>query len=615
VRDPVVTMVALPRFLAPGDTAQIGLVINNLEGAAGDYKLKLVADGAGAFAAPVERVIPLATGAGFNGAFPLSAKTIGNIALHLDLTGPDDLKIARDFTLGVRPGQAYQLRRFVARLEPGQSITLDDGAADEFLPGTAEALLTVSPRPDWDVPGLLRALDRYAYGCIEQTTSRALPLLYVDAVARLWRTDPGFSPSDTLDRAIGHVVELQRGDGSFGVWSDSDDTVPWLDAYATDFLLRAKEHGKAVPDYALTAALGWLRDFVRQQHTDAKSLPAMAYAHYVLARAKAGELPALRYFNDTQLAELPTQLAKAQLAAALAAYGDMPRANAAYTAALAPPPKRPPGLRYIDYGSDLRDSAGVLAFAGENPGMQPRLTAVMDRITELFARAGHTSTQEEAWLLMAAEAAVRVTGGEMNIAVDGAPPQTQRDPLYFRRMLGSGAAPRSVANRGTAPAWRTVSITGVPKADLPAESKGYTASRAVFHVDGSPADLAKVRQTDLFVVVIKGKRSDPARAARTLVVDLLPAGFEIATANAGGDSAANYPWLKDLTDTAYTEERDDRYIAALDLADGAAAFTLAYVVRAVTPGEFKYPALVVEDMYEPETSGRTAIGSLSVQPR
>ena len=40
-----------------------------------------------------------------------------------------------------------------------------------------------------------------------------------------------------------------------------------------------------------------------------------------------------------------------------------------------------------------------------------------------------------------------------------------------------------------------------------------------------------------------------------------------------------------------------------------------YVVRAVTPGEFKYPALVGEDMYEPETSGRTAIGKLKVSVR
>ncbi len=101
--------------------------------------------------------------------------------------------------------------------------------------------------------------------------------------------------------------------------------------------------------------------------------------------------------------------------------------------------------------------------------------------------------------------------------------------------------------------------------------------------------------------------------ARTLVVDLLPAGFEIETATVSkGRSTADYSWLQELTDATYTEERDDRYIAALDLANGAAEFTLAYVVRAVTPGEFKYPALVVEDMYEPETSGRTAIGTLTV---
>ncbi len=33
VRDPVVTTVSLPRFLAPGDAARIGVTINNLEGA------------------------------------------------------------------------------------------------------------------------------------------------------------------------------------------------------------------------------------------------------------------------------------------------------------------------------------------------------------------------------------------------------------------------------------------------------------------------------------------------------------------------------------------------------------------------------------------------------
>ena len=616
VRDPVVAQVALPRFLAPGDNSRLAVTINNLEGPAGDYALKMTATGAGGFAAPVDRTLHLDAGANFSDGFILAATTVGNVAIHLDLAGPNDLKIARDFKIGVRPAQSYQLRRFVGQMAPGQSVTLDDASADEFLPGTAEAQLSVSPRPQWDVPGLLQALDRYAYGCLEQTTSRALPLLYVDEVASLWQTDPGFTPAKTIDGAIGHIAELQRSDGSFGVWSDTDDTVPWLDAYAADFLMRAKEHGNTVPDFAIKGVIGWLRDYVKQEHKDDKDLSALAYAHYVLARAKSDDLGALRYFNDTQMTRLPTQLAKAQLASALAAYGDAGRATAAYAAALALPPKRDPALRYIDYGSELRDSAAALAFAATDPGSQGRLTEIMDRIAELFAHANRTSTQEQAWLLLAAEAAAKLTGNSMTIAVGDKAAETRATAEYFGRALGAGAPALTVANRGTAPLWRAVSITGVVKAELPAESNGYSIARYVYHPDDTPADVTKVRQSDLYVVVLKGTRKNAAQAARALVVDLLPAGFEIQNAAApSGDSAGAYSWLKDLSSPAYTEARDDRYIAALDLPSGTSDFALAYVVRAVTPGEFKYPALDVEDMYDPETYGRTGMGKLVVQPR
>ena len=616
VRDPVVTLVSLPRFLAPGDQARLGVTVNNLEGPPGDYALKLTATGAGGFATPVDRTLHLAAGASFSDGFVLAATTAGNLAIHLDLAGPGGTHIARDFKIGVRPAQAYQLRRFVGPMQPGQSVTLDDASADEFLPGTAEAVLTVSPRPQWDVPGLLRSLDRYPYGCLEQTTSRALPLLYVDEVASLWKADPGFDPAKAIDGAIAHIAELQRSDGSFGVWNDTDNTVPWLDGYAADFLMRAKEHGHTVPDFALKGVIGYLRDYVRQEHKDEADLPALAYAHYVLARAKADDLGTLRYFNDTQMQRLPTPLAKAQLGAALAAYGDATRAAAAYAEALAAPSRRPGGLRYIDYGSDLRDSAAALSFAAADPANQPRLTAVIDRIAELFAHANRTSTQEQAWLLLAAEAAAKLTGNSMTVQVGDKPNETRSTAEYFRRVLGAGASALTVSNRGTAPLWRAVSITGVVKAELPAESGGYDVSRAVYKPDGTIADLTKARQTDLYVVVLKGTRKDAAQPARALLVDLLPAGFEIQNASAPtGDDAGAYAWLKDVISPDFVEARDDRFIAALDLPGGTSQFTLAYVVRAVTPGTFKYPAVEVEDMYDPETYGRTAMGKLVVQQR
>src|SRR5262249_27290151 len=154
--------------------------------------------------------------------------------------------------------------------------------------------------------------------------------------------------------------------------------------------------------------------------------------------------------------------------------------------------------------------------------------------------------------LMAAEAAVQTGGGEMTVAIGAAAPETRSKPLYLRRALGSAGPDTTVTNRGSAPAWRAVSITGVPRGDLPAESKGYAVTRNVYRPDGTNADLRKARQTDLFVVVIKGMRTDSSQSAQTLVVDLLPAGFEIETATVSkGRSTTDYSWLSNLTDATY----------------------------------------------------------------
>src|SRR5258707_15472794 len=93
VRDPVVTTVSLPRFLAPGDAARIGVTINNVEGAAGDYHLTLAASGTAQFTASASRTVKLAPSGNFNDGFVLSATAPGNAALRLDLARAADLKL------------------------------------------------------------------------------------------------------------------------------------------------------------------------------------------------------------------------------------------------------------------------------------------------------------------------------------------------------------------------------------------------------------------------------------------------------------------------------------------------------------------------------------------
>jgi hypothetical protein len=75
--------------------------------------------------------------------------------------------------------------------------------------------------------------------------------------------------------------------------------------------------------------------------------------------------------------------------------------------------------------------------------------------------------------------------------------------------------------------------------------------------------------------------------------------------------------LKSDVDAEHTEFRDDRVVAAFNLygnkAKSGQTVTVAYMVRAVTPGGFVHPAATVEDMYIPERHARTVSGRLTVQ--
>ena len=75
----------------------------------------------------------------------------------------------------------------------------------------------------------------------------------------------------------------------------------------------------------------------------------------------------------------------------------------------------------------------------------------------------------------------------------------------------------------------------------------------------------------------------------------------------------NFGWLDVDRNAAHTEARIDRFVAALDRnADDPLQFSVAYSMRAVSPGTFAQPAATVEDMYRPDFNARTATGTVEV---
>ena len=88
VRDPVVADATLPRFLAPGDKSRLTLLLHNVEGAAGDYKLSLAASGAVELDDEGERTVTLASGERKTLALAIAGRESGVGSFALSLSGP-----------------------------------------------------------------------------------------------------------------------------------------------------------------------------------------------------------------------------------------------------------------------------------------------------------------------------------------------------------------------------------------------------------------------------------------------------------------------------------------------------------------------------------------------
>ncbi|MGU3538624.1 alpha-2-macroglobulin family protein [Methylobacterium sp. A54F] len=615
IRDPVVLTGTLPRFLNVGDRSRFFVALDNVEAPAGDYTVDLDLAGpvlVGAEAA--HRRLRLEAGGKGQLVIPITAAGPGLARLDVTLTGPGLAGSAgQSFALAVSPGTGALVRRSVQTLQPGAGLTLSADMLADILPGTGTVSVSASPLAGVDVAALLQALDRYPYGCSEQVVSRAMPLLYVNRLATL----DGLALDDTVDSrvrgAIERLLSRQDSSGDFGLWSASGSNDLWLAAYVTDFLTRARERGFAVPQTAFTSALDRLRNAVANTTEVRDGGSDLAYAAYVLARNGRPVMGDLRYLADTKLDAFATPLGQAQIAAALALLGDRGRAARALDAALARLRTTRDTQAYrADYGSRLRDGAGLLALAAEFGATREALTPVAAVLSEERASGRPTSTQENAWMVLAAQGLTKEAEG-LSFTVDGAPQAGALARTF--RAAALEARPVAIVNTGRGPVQVAVGVGGNPIGPEPAEARGYTVERTFHRLDGSVVEPGGIRQNDRLVVVLKVTEAK-ASAARLLLVDRLPAGLEIDNPKLlDADTLKGLAFAKTDVQPVHTEFRDDRFVAAYDRTpEQSAFFTAAYTVRAVSPGSYVLPGATIEDMYRPERFGRTAFGSVEVGP-
>jgi len=656
VRYPLVADAYFPRFLAPGDAARLTLFAQNVDAPEGEYRFALSAEGAADIGGTKALAFTLKPRESTQTYLEITGRGLGTGTIRLAVSGPGGLAFNREWRIESRSAfypLTLERRRILA---PGESALLASDLLAPFLPGSASLAVNFSAIRGIDPAGLLQSLNRYPYGCTEQLSSTAMPLLAFGDFALLGATTPQEMARirARVQEAVDTLLDRQDESGAIGLWRNNDRSADsWLIVYATDFLMQARQRGYAVPDEAVARARRLLVDVAEAESklgaidydiygygrtAELRILESRAYAHYLLAQS--GQPQRARLLKDADAMEERGSIpARRFLAAALALAGEtargrsmMERADGRIGAT---------GELAAYYATPRRDLALAAALTAESFG-PAEAQRYFSRLEAEAVPAESLTTQEKAWLLRAANAARR--GVEIRVDANGSERQSSNAvALSLAPPTAALAQGYRIANRSAAPLTTTLAVHGVPRQAPPALASGYALHKRIYLADGTELqapDLGRIKRQERLVVVLEGSTND-RRFRQTVLADLLPAGWEVEAVlrppRGKDENPPPYPWLGALTAPTILEQRDDRVVASFDLnapenydrfryifdrEDGwkghvlapAETFRIAYVVRAVTPGSFTLPGASVEDMYQPERMARSASSSIRVLP-
>ncbi len=625
VRDPLVLLPTLPRILSFGETLQVPVTVRNDTGKPGTIQIGLTAQGPVTVEKPAVQPIEIPVGREKTAYFTVkTGDASGNVRFVATASGNGEQ--SRSTTeVGIRPDLPEMTIENAGSV--GQA-TLEIPAkdAERYRPETLRRTLRLGPLPLVQFAGKLEHLLHYPYGCIEQTTSSAFPLIYLGDIAKAF--DPALfdpkkghaDPAALVQAGLSRIATMQLPSGGFSMWPGGRETHLWGSIYATHFIVEARRAGHPVPDSLYRRALAALAGEVKAKGTyGSDELQRMAYGLYVLARAARPDLGTMDHIREKHAKELSAE-SRALLAAAYAAAGN-PRATqslAANIGAVEEIQRQTGG----NFNSAIRNRALLLLALLDAAPQSPQIPQLVDRLARDAQSVNEYSwwtTQEESFTLLALGQFIQRQAKQPpysgTVFAGGKPlGKLTNKTVTFPGITGTGPI-RIQMDPGYKPgaAFYSVMTRGVPTDDaFKPSNAGLEIQREFLNRDGGALDLSNVRQGDL--VAIKTKvRSVSGPVQNVVIVNLLPSGLEVE--NPRLSTTEQLPWVNDANlQPDYMDLRDDRILLFTDLpADSWQTFYT--LVRAVAPGQFRLPPVQVEAMYNPALRATGERGRMEVKTR
>jgi hypothetical protein len=593
VVDPINLYASAPRVVAPGDelnlkvqvqaptmknkTLEVKFQNQNLT-PVGALPTTVKIDGNGEGLVAVRTTIP---------------KTLGNAELKVMVTG-DGYTAESSTLMPIRMPYAERRNTITKDIEAGQTVTVPFNL--EGMDGTQQGNVTVSSLLPIDLFGRIDYLLNYPHGCLEQTTSKAFPQLYLNYFIQL-DDKAKEEMKNNVETAITNLKSYQKSDNSMTNWPGGNYSDAWTEIYALHFLVEANKQGYNVPQYFLDGLLGYQADRAKQwkNNIDYKwGETIQAYRLFVLALAGKPEMGAMNRFKEL---EMNYDLTKALAAAAFAQTGKTSIAQNLL-------PNVTTGQAMSDYytsfGSDIRDLA-FLTYAQMLCDVdQQTVQNNVNNVCRMMSTRRYVDTQSTAFALFvlgkyAEKMKVVNTGLSATVKVNG----EERTLNTNMASVGFGYTPKLGSNTieiknntDHKMVANLYSKTSVAEYDMNESGNLIKMSVNYFDKSGAPVNVASLNAgTDLRVQITVQNPSE-WKVTELALSYYLPSGWELVNDRLMGDMTGN-------EGAKHLDLRDDRAYFYFDLYPGAKkTFTLK--ANATYEGSYMIPAIRCEDMYNDE---------------
>jgi uncharacterized protein YfaS (alpha-2-macroglobulin family) len=595
VKKDLMLLATLPRVIGPDEEVVLPLTVFAMDSKIKKVKLKVKVNDKLQISGGATQTVYFENQGEKMVYFRLKAKDLLGVAKVEIVAESAGLKARYDVELDVRTPNPPSIRVHDQLVQPGDSWDYSYRAWG--LQGTNSAVLEVSGIPAMGLDKRLEQLLAYPHGCIEQTTSKIFPQLFLPGLTKLSDDEQALLESNIMT-GLNSLRSFQLPGGGFSYWPGSNYESEWGTSYAGHMLLIAKRKGYALPSRMLdqwryaqgAAARSWS---ARNYYGNVLN---QAYRLYTLALAGEAELGAMnRLSQSNYLNERSTWM----LALAYAEAGQEQMARKLINNISLQSAQKANYYNDHTYGSSLRDKSIhllLLTKLGEREkgfNLVKQIAAVLDSRTWL-------STQSTAFALMAiSEYYNGRTADNIRFAMRWSDKEGTYDSesFVFRRALDihrPGSKKLHFTNKSSSPLYVRVIEKGISGSGMEEErSANLKMSVRYVDMDGNELDPARLPQGTDFKAVVNiqnpGMLGDYDNLALT---QIFPSGWEIINTRLTGRNDDNSGY-------EYRDIRDDRVLTYFGLGKYR-SINFTVVLNASYEGKYYLPAVKCEAMYSNE---------------